>query len=92
MYRRDVPESVTVGHMEANQLVLVAKARHLSTSGRGGRIRRAADLSLADIGDAIGASPSTVWRWEKGERLPRGAAAAAWAQLLDSLERAGVTS
>lgn len=47
-----------------------------------------AGLSLREVADAVGISPSTLWRWEERERAPRGAAAVAWVRLLDELASA----
>lgn len=73
--------------MQTNQALLVARARHLAASGKAEQIRRDHDLSLGEMGGGIGTGASTIWRWEKGGRKPRGALAAAWAQLLDELDR-----
>ncbi len=76
--------------MKTADLVDLARARRYATSGDGGRIRAAASLSLHEVADAAGCSVTTVWRWERGERAPRGAAAVAWARLLNDLQRASV--
>jgi DNA-binding transcriptional regulator YiaG len=62
--------------------------RDLATSGRGREIRESAHLSLADIGRSSGVHYSTVARWERGERLPRGEAALRYLALLDRLAKA----
>jgi DNA-binding transcriptional regulator YiaG len=55
---------------------------------RDGRaLRERHRLSLREIGYTVGVSPSTVCRWESGERRPRGAAAIRYAALLDRLDR-----
>ena len=41
-----------------------------------GRSARRLGLSLAEVGRAIGADPSTIFRWESGERIPSGSLAA----------------
>lgn len=75
--------------MDSQHLVLLVKARRLSESGDGARARIAAGLSLREVADAVGVSPSALWRWEKGERSPRGDRATAWAQLIADLAREG---
>lgn len=40
------------------------------------------------IAQNVGVQEATISRWEKGQRRPRGEAAAKWAALLDTLERA----
>jgi transcriptional regulator with XRE-family HTH domain len=66
---------------------MLARARTLATSGAGLRQRTSAGLSLREVAQAVGVSPSTLWRWERGERAPRGKAAIAWASLLSDLDR-----
>lgn len=51
------------------------------------RVREAAGLSLTDVAPAIPADYSTVARWERGERVPRGRAALRYAQLIERLRR-----
>lgn len=75
--------------MIESEILLVARARHLAKSGEGARIRAAADLSLGEVATAIGVSVPALWRWEHGERSPRGERAAAWARLLSELQEAG---
>lgn len=76
--------------MTFTQLVLqLALARRYALTGAGGRVRRAAHLSLQEVADATGCSVTTLWRWERGERAPRGRPAVAWAALLRQLEQAG---
>jgi DNA-binding transcriptional regulator YiaG len=65
----------------------LAHARQLVTSGAARRIRRAADLSLAEVSRAVGVDLSTVGRWERRERVPRGAAALRYAELLHRLQK-----
>lgn len=76
-----------VDDMTPQHLVLLAKARRLAESGEGANARIAAGLSLRETADAIGVSPSALWRWEHGERSPRGLRAVAWARLVDELTR-----
>jgi len=32
--------------------------------------RKANNLSRAELGEALGVSPITIWRWEQGQRFP----------------------
>lgn len=64
----------------------LVKARALVTSGEARRIREAAGLSLVNVASAVGADPSAIGRWERGERIPRGPAALKYAQLLARLK------
>lgn len=69
----------------AEQLQLV---RQFTTSGDARRLRELARLSQSEVGRSVGVDASTVARWERGERLPRGEAAIRYARLLDRLQRA----
>ena len=73
--------------MDHRNVLLIAKARRLASTGSGARARESAGLSLSEVATAVGVSTSTLWRWEHGERRPRGPRAAAWAQLVDDLTR-----
>ena len=72
--------------MNTRELVAVAKARRLANTGDAKRIRERASVSIREMADAVGAAPTTLWRWENGERRPTGAAAAAWADALSLLD------
>jgi transcriptional regulator with XRE-family HTH domain len=54
-------------------------------SGEAKRLREAAGLSIGEVARACGVDQSTVWRWERGSRKPRGARALRYAELIDSL-------
>ncbi len=71
--------------MKNSELLLTVKARRLAASGEGMRLRINAGLSLRETADAVGVAVSTLWRWERGERSPRGGAALSWARLLEQL-------
>ncbi|WP_448617247.1 helix-turn-helix domain-containing protein [Geodermatophilus sp. URMC 65] len=66
-------------------------ARALPASGEARRIRLAAGISLQQIAAEIGVSVSAIYRWERGDRMPRSHAAAEYGALLlrlrDILER-----
>lgn len=76
--------------MDEQSVTNLHEVRTWARSGRARRIRTAALLSQADIANAVGVDASTVARWEKGERLPRGAAAARYRSLLVLLDREDV--
>lgn len=71
----------------AEEVLLLAKARTLATTGMGRRVRVACDLSLRNVAESVGVAASTLWRWEQGQRRPRGAAASRWAHLVSELDR-----
>jgi transcriptional regulator with XRE-family HTH domain len=73
--------------MNRTELLMIARARRLSRSGEAKTLRLAAGLSIREVAGSIGSSPSAVWRWENGQRTPRGAPAAAWGELLQALDR-----
>lgn len=71
--------------MDHTDTLLLAKARRLASTGEALNIRLEAGLSVGDVARAIGGNVSTIWRWERGQRAPRGGAAIAWAQLMNEL-------
>jgi DNA-binding transcriptional regulator YiaG len=64
--------------------------RALTQSGEARAIREQARLALIDIAQSINADPSSVGRWERGERLPRGEVALKYARLLERLAKSQV--
>lgn len=74
-------------HMPASEL---AEIRRLINSGRARTIRMSAKVSLAEVAEDIedGVSPTTVLRWERGQRSPHGPAALAYLEVLRRLEQA----
>jgi DNA-binding transcriptional regulator YiaG len=72
-----------VAHM-SNPIELV-KVRGLARSGAARLIREGAGLSLGEVARAVGVAKTTVFRWERGDRRPRGDKAIAYGQLLTDL-------
>jgi transcriptional regulator with XRE-family HTH domain len=68
--------------MNVDQVVWV---RRLAKQGSARIIREAAGFSASSVARELKVSPSTVCRWEKGERLPRDEVAERWARLLRRL-------
>lgn len=69
-----------------DELLAIARARAMCADGTARAVRRAARLTLREVAAAVGAaSAATVYRWEKGERSPRGALALRYALLLEEL-------
>ncbi|BFM23491.1 helix-turn-helix domain-containing protein [Microbacterium sp. che218] len=66
---------------------LVVRARELAASGEAKRIRVASDLPIGDLAHAIGVDATTIWRWENGERSPRGERAVRYARALNKLTK-----
>ncbi len=71
--------------MARTNLIQLANAREACRNGTARLLRLNAGLSLPEVSREVGASLSTVWRWENGERVPRGAAAVRYARLLEEL-------
>ncbi len=71
--------------MKRQDLFLLLEARESARTGRGARVRAAADLSQAEVARRIGVTPSAVSLWESRSRRPRGAPALRWARLLREL-------
>jgi transcriptional regulator with XRE-family HTH domain len=67
------------------ELVKIANARDHAASGAGRLIRLASNISLREMAGAIRVDPSTLLRWERGERRPTGAAAERWVDELNRL-------
>jgi DNA-binding transcriptional regulator YiaG len=70
--------------------VRVARIRRLAHTGEARAIRRAARLPLRIVALEVGCAPSTVMRWESGERRPTGPKALRYLDLLDKLLREAV--
>jgi DNA-binding transcriptional regulator YiaG len=70
---------------ECPEPVALASLYRDLTAGRPRRIRERAGLAQSDLAHAIGASRSTVASWEERRRKPRGALAARYIALLESL-------
>lgn len=64
----------------------LAEVRRLCRTGLAKHLRLVNELSLAEVAAPIGVSPSSVWRWERGERTPRGEDAVRYLDVLESLK------
>jgi DNA-binding transcriptional regulator YiaG len=73
---------------DSSDLVKLATVRAWSQSGRARQIRETAGLSLREVAYAVDVSVSALFRWEAGDRRPRGEAALRYADLLGDLEAA----
>ena len=63
----------------------LAGMRVMTRSGEARAVRLASYLSMQDVGQSVGVDTSTVGRWDRGERLPKGEPAARYAALLTRL-------
>jgi transcriptional regulator with XRE-family HTH domain len=68
------------------ELLLLSKARHFAASGEGAHIRERAGLHQTDVARTAQVRPSTISRWESGQRKPHGKGAIRWARLLETLK------
>ncbi|MFD7003947.1 helix-turn-helix domain-containing protein [Streptomyces mirabilis] len=69
--------------MDPQDLRRISEVRTLVANGKAREQRESRRLTLREIAEAIGTSPSTVYRWEKGTASPRGAAALRLAEVLE---------
>lgn len=69
--------------MSPDELRRVSAVRALVANGKVRELRVVRRLTLREIADAVGASTSTVHRWEQGVTPPRGAAALRLAEVLE---------
>lgn len=74
--------------MTNQDILRLSAARTHAAKGTGRTIRKAADVSMAEVAEAVGVTEPTIWRWEEGISRPRGAAAIRWAELLGELRDA----
>ena len=68
--------------MSPEDLRRISAVRTLIANGEARAERQRRRLTLREIADTIGSSPSTVHRWEQGATAPRGAYALRWADAL----------
>ncbi len=67
--------------------IQIAKARQMLTSGVARDIRIRAGLSLAEVGQAVGIHPTTLFYWENGTHRAGGDRAVLLMRFLNRLER-----
>jgi DNA-binding transcriptional regulator YiaG len=76
-----------VDDMDERSALKLVRARQLAATGEGKTVREAVGLSLHETAGVMGVSVSALFRWENGERVPRGDRAVAWADFLGKLAR-----
>ena len=74
-----------------SRLLLLAKTRTRVADGSAKALRQRYGLSLTEIAEGLSISPTTVWRYERGDRVPRGDVAVRYGQLLSDLAALEVT-
>ncbi|MFI6469007.1 helix-turn-helix domain-containing protein [Streptomyces sp. NPDC050516] len=71
--------------MIRTDVLRLVRVRTEASSGAARLARIKARLSLSEIAELCGVDPSTIWRWERGKRVPRGEPALRYGQVLDDL-------
>ncbi len=71
--------------MDTESVLQISRVRSLTRSGAARTVRIAAGLTLGELAEAVGVSPTTIWRWEQGQRSPRGEPAIKYGELLEAL-------
>ena len=69
------------------EVIQLAKARAMARNGEAQAIRERNHLTISEVAREIEVSPSSVMRWEKGERSPRGDSAIRFAELMHKLDK-----
>ncbi|MEW2254978.1 helix-turn-helix transcriptional regulator [Streptomyces sp. NPDC047869] len=69
--------------MSLEDLRRISAVRELVASGETRTWREGRRLTLREVADAVGVSPSTIHRWEQSRSAPRGAYALRLAATLD---------
>jgi DNA-binding XRE family transcriptional regulator len=67
------------------QVIELVRLRARCRSGAARSVRLAAGLSLREVANVGGVSPTTILRWEGADARPRGAVAFRYGELLDEL-------
>ncbi len=68
-------------------LKLLAAARAASATGEGAALRKALGLSLQWMGDEVGVTAASIWRWEQRLQPPTGPRAVRYGRVLARLRR-----
>lgn len=70
-----------------DEALQIARLRRMCEDGTAGRIRRAARMTRAEIGQALDVSHTAVYLWETGRQVPRREHALKYVELLDALAK-----
>ena len=73
--------------MDHVDLLLIVQLRRDLADGTALRLREQLLLHRAEVAASAGIAATTLAHWERGERIPRGAAALKYAQLLSRLRQ-----
>jgi len=64
--------------LTSGDLIDLQQGREMARNGVAKMAREAAGLSLREMAEPLGTSPSTILRWERAERRPTGQKGAAY--------------
>ena len=78
-------QGVPMGSRELREL---QRMRDMVHGGLVRAVRVNAGLSLREVAQAVGVTPSAVFYWEQGKNVPRGEPAIRYARVLLELEKA----
>jgi transcriptional regulator with XRE-family HTH domain len=73
--------------MSTRELMRIAEVRRRFEVGEAKVLRIAAGLTVGEAAKAANVSPTSLWRYENGQRTPRPAQALEYARFLEQLER-----
>jgi transcriptional regulator with XRE-family HTH domain len=65
----------------------LVRVRKMAANGTARTIREAAGLSLSEMAREVEVDRSTIYRWECGQRRPRGQAATRYLAFLEELSK-----
>lgn len=70
---------------QSDKVFVLALMRRLVANGVARELREGYGLSLADVARAVHTSPSVIYRYEHGQRVPHGETALRYARFLAQL-------
>jgi DNA-binding transcriptional regulator YiaG len=73
--------------MNTTEALLLSEVRSKAKSGEAKRERENRNLSRSEVAAVVGVTESTIFRWESGQRCPRGAAGLRYGRFLSKLGR-----
>lgn len=74
--------------MGTRELLELSRLRDMVRGRQVRTIRLNAGLTLQEVAQAVGVTPTAVYYWEQGRNIPRGEPALRYARLLLHLEKA----
>ena len=87
---KNAAATIALGNVSkgGNELAVVAWMRRAARSCQARTIRENAGISASEVARELHVRPSSVSRWERGERRPSGDVSVQWARILLELEAA----